>query len=34
MGTEVGQLGGYGVQGEIFGVDGTHSVCEQGELLS
>jgi ribonuclease HI len=31
MGTEVGQLGGYGFQGEIFGVDGS---CKYGTMGS
>ena len=31
MGTEVGQLGGYGFQGAIFGVDGS---CKDGTMGS
>jgi ribonuclease HI len=31
MGTEVGQLGGYGFQGAIFGVDGS---CKDGKMGS
>jgi hypothetical protein len=31
MGTDVGQLGGYGFQGAIFGVDGS---CKDGKLGS
>ncbi len=31
MGTEVGQLGGYGFQGAIFGVDGS---CKHGTMGS
>ena len=31
MGTEVGQLGGCGFQGEIFGVDGS---CKNGKMGS
>ena len=31
MGTEVGQLGGYGFQGATFGVDGS---CENGKMGS
>jgi hypothetical protein len=31
MGTEVGQLGGYGFQGPFFGVDGS---CKDGTMGS
>ena len=31
MGTEVGQLGGYGFQGEFFGADGS---CKDGTMGS
>jgi hypothetical protein len=31
MGTEVGQLGGYGFQGAIFSVDGS---CKDGKMGS
>ncbi len=30
MGTEVGQLGGYGFQGEFFGVDGSSKYGTMG----
>ena len=30
MGTEVGQLGGYGFQGAFFGVDGSGRDCTMG----